>query len=154
MAQRKDKPINLDIQKSRDYAKKISLMGKTVIKERNKYTILVFISGRSFRNLNKKDKQLIKQKLKKEISKINPQVVSSNYTKKLVVRLKLFLTRPYYNRVDVDNVAKTVLDCLHGISYKNDKQVIHLESTKLKVSDEDKGAIGLQISEWLAITRV
>ena len=155
MSAKRNKGINLDNPRSWDYFKKISLAGRVKIIGGDGYDFLSFISGRSFRDLKKADKENIKNKLTLRVKKeVNSDFINYLFDKKLIVKLRLFLNQSYYNRVDVDNVAKTVLDCMQGVIYKNDKQVIHLEATKIKVHKGDKGAIYMAVLEWLAIRRV
>lgn len=52
--------------------------------------------------------------------------------KKLSVKLVFCYSRDV---ADVDNLSKAVLDGLQGIVFKNDKQVVHLESTKIVVKE-------------------
>ena len=44
---------------------------------------------------------------------------------------------PYYckSRPDIDNYIKFVMDCLNGIIYKDDSQVVHVEATKIYSTD-------------------
>ena len=147
-----NKPINLD--KSLEFYKKLSLSyakKRIVIKDKS-YHILAFVSGKSFRNLKIEDKYEIKKRL---ISAIDQQVDKKNiqeiFNERLAVRLELFLNESYMNKVDIDNVTKTVFDCLNKVLWKDDKQIKAMDVIKVKAPK--KGAIGLTVGRFLS-TRV
>ncbi len=50
------------------------------------------------------------------------------------------------NKKDLDNIAKTVLDALNGIAYKDDKQVISLTVSKKYISENETERIEVSIS--------
>ena len=52
----------------------------------------------------------------------------------------------YLKKVDIDNVAKTIIDCLNGICWKDDRQIRSLDIIKSRM---DKGAIGITIGRFL-----
>lgn len=146
------KSINLD--KSMSYFKKISL---TFAKKRfpiydKEYHFLIFVGAVSFRDKSinaKKIKEKIKTKIRKEISKINNQKISDLYKEKLIVRLELYLPSKYLMKTDIDNVAKTVLDCMNKLVYNDDKQVYSLDIIKSKAKN---GAIGVTIGRFICFS--
>ena len=46
---------------------------------------------------------------------------------------------------DVDNVAKTIMDALSGVVYKDDKQIIQLDITKNYADQEPHVIVGIQV---------
>lgn len=67
------------------------------------------------------------------------------FNKNVLIRLDLFLKEPYMKRVDIDNVSKTVLDCMSKIVYKDDNQVYVLNVIKHKAEKEE---FIIQIAEY------
>jgi len=113
------------------------------------YKFAVLVTGRSFRNLCKDDKSLIKRKIKETIDVIPEDKVQNLFKKKLAIRFELFLPHDYIKRVDIDNVAKTVLDCMNKLVFKDDRQVYALDVIK---HEAHIGAIGCTISEYKGVT--
>ena len=142
-----NKPLQWE--KSADFIKKYALTyakNRVVIFD-NRYHFLAFIGGKSFRKIKFNDKCRIRRQLQTTLKRqVDEQKVKSIYNERLAVRLDLYLTEDYLKRVDIDNVAKTVIDCLNGICWKDDKQILSLDVIK---SRTDKGAIGITIGRFL-----
>jgi len=62
---------------------------------------------------------------------------------RVLVSLAIKLTPIEYEKRDIDNMVKSLLDALVGIAYENDKQVAVLHVVKLK-SDDNRWHIGLK----------
>ncbi len=52
------------------------------------------------------------------------------YQERLNVLISINGPREYVQRVDLDNMVKTLLDCVKGILFVDDKQVFHIEASK------------------------
>ena len=50
---------------------------------------------------------------------------------------------PYDKRPDCDNLAKSILDALNGLAYKDDKQITYLSIEKL-YGEENKIEVDLE----------
>lgn len=50
-------------------------------------------------------------------------------------------------RMDVDNVAKSILDGLNGVAYEDDDQVVELLVKKHKVKDKAEERVEIEIRE-------
>lgn len=55
----------------------------------------------------------------------------------------LLLYTPYDKRPDCDNLAKSILDALNGLAYKDDKQITYLSIEKL-YGEENKIEVDLE----------
>lgn len=79
--------------------------------------------------LKKPDKDSI-TKFKEYIQDIAKQNIDDSQKIKMPndvqVQLSFSVTQKRYHEVDVDNLAKTVLDCLNGIAFDDDCQVSSL----------------------------
>lgn len=144
---KRQKPVSFE--KSFDYIKKMEF---TRAKQRipivkNEYYFVAFISGKSFRNIKKQERIKIKKRLVAALSTIGVEQKDALYHKKLAVRLNLFLPPSYICRVDIDNVAKTVTDCLNKVAYKDDRQIYSLDVVKIE-DKKKRGAIGIRIGEF------
>ena len=51
-------------------------------------------------------------------------------------------------RMDVDNVAKSVLDGLNGVAYEDDDQVIELLVRKHKVTRKEEERVEIEIRDF------
>ncbi len=60
------------------------------------------------------------------------------------VELDIFTQR----RMDVDNVAKSVLDGLNGVAYEDDNQVVELLVRKHKVTRKEEERVEIEIREF------
>ena len=47
-------------------------------------------------------------------------------------------------QVDIDNLSKAVLDALNGVVWNDDKQVVHLDLHKLRVSTEIEAGVHIE----------
>lgn len=52
------------------------------------------------------------------------------YRERLDVRISINGPKEYVQRVDLDNMVKTLLDCVKGILFVDDNQVFHIEASK------------------------
>jgi Holliday junction resolvase RusA-like endonuclease len=52
------------------------------------------------------------------------------YRERLDVVIAINGPKEYVLRVDLDNMVKTLLDCVKGILFVDDKQVFHIEASK------------------------
>ncbi len=59
------------------------------------------------------------------------------------VSLRVFCRR----KMDVDNVAKSILDGLNGIAYEDDDQVVELRVRKFKVKNKAEERVEIEIRE-------
>jgi crossover junction endodeoxyribonuclease RusA len=50
--------------------------------------------------------------------------------------------------MDVDNVAKSVLDGLNGVAYEDDNQVVELLVRKYKVTRKEEERVEIEIREF------
>ncbi|MFH1972094.1 MAG: RusA family crossover junction endodeoxyribonuclease [archaeon] len=124
-----------------------SKVRRPILGDNYKFTILV--SGKSFRNLKREDRSSIKKSIKEIVNNIPKNKVESLFEKKLAVRFELFLSSSYIKRVDIDNVVKTILDCMNKVIFKDDRQVYALDVIK---HEAHKGAVGCTISEFKGVT--
>lgn len=58
-------------------------------------------------------------------------------------RMSELMERPYTNKPDIDNIAKSILDALNGIVYKDDSQVTDLSIIK-KYGEDHKVIVELE----------
>ncbi len=140
------KPINYTNKGSRDYLKISALCYDPIIIDGDGFQFKAYISAKSFRNLKKEDKRKIKRIIHSQIDKIDSIRINKVYDQKIAVKLILFLPRRYLKKVDVDNVAKTVLDVMNKKAYVDDRNIIHMEATKINVNG--RGAISVCISKF------
>ncbi|MCE9540050.1 MAG: RusA family crossover junction endodeoxyribonuclease [Bacteroidetes bacterium] len=78
---------------------------------------------------NKKFETLIKEKLSEEKSKEWP------LTGLLEVFISITAKKSRINKVDIDNLLKSILDCLNGVVYKDDSQIIQVIGRKFTSED-------------------
>ncbi len=67
--------------------------------------------------------------------------------------ITISMTEQRLNQVDVDNLAKSVLDCLNGLVFIDDSQVISLIVTKKTVALPQKNGIMIGIRKLSAVKR-
>jgi Holliday junction resolvase RusA-like endonuclease len=60
------------------------------------------------------------------------------------LRVSLVFARKDAQPCDIDNLAKLVLDALHGVAFANDRQIVHLAATKLVDRDNPRTEIELE----------
>lgn len=70
----------------------------------------------------------LRENLKKEV-KDNPEFPIKS-PQKVEVILTVQMTKKRLNSVDIDNLTKSVLDCLSGIEFDDDNQVINVLASK------------------------
>lgn len=112
------------------------------------YPISVNVYWRSFRG------RVVKSKAARDYIdavqwKAKSAGIKDPLTGKAKVVLKYFPKKPKVSKgaevrsMDIDNVAKVAIDCLQGIAYLNDNQIVHLSISK---EDPIEGG-GLEV-EW------
>lgn len=64
-------------------------------------------------------------------------------SKPVAMTLEIFVRR----KMDIDNVAKSILDGLNGIAYEDDDQVVELHVRKHRVKDTADERVEIEIRE-------
>ena len=114
-----------------------------------RYSIRSKIAGKSFRSLSKEDKKRIEEGLLQGISQIDKRRINMIYNERIAVQIELFLIPSYLKKVDIDNVAKTVIDLLNKKTWKDDKQIMSLNVIKIS---SNRGGIVIKIGRFIGYT--
>lgn len=96
-------------------------------------------------NNTKKYEKLIKEQYKKADGVISQKDISiriianfkipKSYTKKKIKEIEEGKLRPH--KIDVDNIAKVVMDALNKVAYEDDRQIVNLEVSKRYTKEEE-----------------
>lgn len=73
------------------------------------------------------------QNYKQTIKKIAKREMPEPFNGKVDIRLE-YLYRNHRDRLDGDNLLKTICDALKGVAYKDDSQIIHHEVTSINTN--------------------
>lgn len=92
----------------------------------NKYCLI--IPGRGYAHTAEHAKQY-----KEKIKRIAQKSIPKPFNREVDVRLE-YLYRNREERLDGDNLLKTICDALEGIAYTNDSQIVHHEVTAINMN--------------------
>lgn len=121
----------------------IKVEGKIIGKQRPRAN---FRTGIIYTPSNtKKYERLIKEQYKKADGVISQKDISiriianfkipKSYTKKKIKEIEEGKLRPH--KIDVDNIAKVVMDALNKVAYEDDRQIVNLEVSKRYTKEEE-----------------
>jgi Holliday junction resolvase RusA-like endonuclease len=92
----------------------------------NKYCLI--IPGRGYAHTAEHAKQY-----KEKIKRIAQQTICEPFSGEVDIRLE-YLYRNRLDRLDGDNLLKTICDALEGIAYTNDSQIVHHEVSAININ--------------------
>ena len=92
----------------------------------NKYCLI--IPGRGYAHTAEHAKQY-----KEQIKRIAQQTIREPFSGEVDIRLE-YLYRNRLDRLDGDNLLKTICDALEGIAYMNDSQIVHHEVSAININ--------------------
>lgn len=89
----------------------------------------------------------IKKTIKEHIDKSHPY----KKPQQLEVVIAFNMTSKRFFEVDIDNLAKCILDCLNGLVYEDDSQIISLTATKNVIKHEFIPELS---GIWIAVRKI
>jgi Holliday junction resolvase RusA-like endonuclease len=92
----------------------------------NKYCLI--IPGRGYAHTAEHAKQY-----KEKIKRIAQQTIREPFGGEVDIRLE-YLYRNRLDRLDGDNLLKTICDALEGVAYTNDSQIVHHEVSAININ--------------------
>lgn len=111
----------------------------------NKYCLI--IPGRGYARTAEHSKPY-----KEKIKKIARQKIPQPFNGEVEIRLEYLYHNPK-DRLDGDNLLKTICDALEGVAYKDDSQVVHHEADTINTNRPFKVRgipLNLQIADLFA----
>ena len=129
----------------------------STLERKNEYKIIGEIKGKGRPRTNfyskriytpittKRYERLIKEQYQKANGAISQKDISiriianfkipKSYTKKKIKEIEEGKLRPH--KIDVDNIAKVVMDALNKVAYEDDRQIVNLEVSKRYTKEEE-----------------